>query len=631
MAIYRSDQTKVTFGTESAQGAMPEPIYGTAGKEYGIATSITEPSNPGDKKLTVASTTGITVGMSIIVGIAASAAGHLAVRTQQEIRVVEHKSTATGAGDIYLDRPLSFAHTDDEDLKEIDTYPTDYSGAAGVVPCLSWLPGVYDTVTLPEPSSAVDPAYFLGVNEKRQFTHAYRGQQSFDGSISSFALLNGWPLRYPFGSVNTTGYTSDAQHDGSGSSYEGTLETASPKGATILFITSAETTDLSSDGGDIIRIWNTVNSEVRQVIHKDTVPATGSSEGSSEAVDAVWLNYPLNFAYGVASGDVGGITQIFEQTSINDTTKVYKHTISTDSELDTISLQALFKDSADTDGNALIRKYYGGMVGSATIAAEEGGLVTMSWDSVPFMGMVHNIKAGWDSQGAAAVAQVAGYHLTGDPGTNGSLDYVGVPAVDTQGTNNYVTDSDTLIEENADMKVGFPQTEPYYFSQGEITLFDNVVARIRDFNLSINNNLEPRYYIEQRGDIRRRGPSAIHEARREYTISCTLVPDSFDTDGAATSDTDANIFREFLLQGDYGALGSNEGLSGFGLTLKFSRGTTDYIKLDIAASDIAGQPNAVITNAPVQIDGNNPLQIPVEILVRKFTTIEAVDTEPFYP
>jgi len=208
---------------------------------------------------------------------------------------------------------------------------------------------------------------------------------------------------------------------------------------------------------------------------------------------------------------------------------------------------------------------------------------------------------------------------------------VGVPAIDTESTNTYVTDSDTLIETNANIKVGFPQTEPYYFSQGEITLFDNVVARIRDFNLSINNNLEPRYYIEQRGDIRRRGPSAIHEARREYTISCTLVPDSFDTDGTATSDTDANIFREFLLQGDYGALGSNEGLSGFGLTLKFSRGTTDYIKLDIAASDIAGQPNAVITNAPVQIDGNNPLQIPVEILVRKFTTIEAVDTEPFYP
>ena len=627
MAIYRSDQTKVTFATEPAQGGMPEPVYGDSG-DSGVSTTITEPSNPGDRKLTVASTASMTVGMSLIIGQAAGGSGETTVRNQQEIRVIEHISVASAAGDIYLDRPLAFAHTDNEACNQIDTYPTDFSGSAGVFPCITWLPGVYDTVSLPEPSSAVDPAYFLGVDEKRQFTHAYRGQQSLDGSVSSFALLNGWPLRYPFGSVNTTGVATDAANDTGASAYVGTLETAAPKGATILFVTAADTSDLAA--GDIVRIYNTVNSEVRQVIYKDATPDTGSSEGGSTPVDAIWLNYPLNFAYGEEAGDVGGITNIKEQThTINSTT--YKHAISADVELDTISLQALFKDSADTDGNALIRKYYGGMVGSASISAEEGGLVTMSWDSVPFMGMVHNIKTGWNSAGGSVVSQIAGYHLTGDPGTNASLDYVGVPAVDTTGTDHYVVAADETLTDAADINVSYPRTEPYYFSQGEITLFDNVVARIRDFTLSINNNLEPRYYIEQRGDIRRRGPSAIHEARREYTITCTLVPDSFDTDGTAASDTDANIFREFLLQGDYGALGSNSGLSGFGLTLQFSRGTTDYIKFAITASTTAGQPNAVITNAPVQIDGNNPLQIPVEILVRKFTTIEAVDTEPFYP
>jgi hypothetical protein len=627
MAIYRSDQTKVTFGTEPAQGAMPEPVYATAGSG-GVTTTLSKAATVGDKKISVGTTNNIVAGMSVIIGQAATASTDTTVRNQQEIRVVEHVSVISAAGDLYLDRPLAFSHTQSERCHEITAYPTDFSAAAGVVPCITWLPGVYDTVTLPEPSSAVDPAYFLGVDEKRQFTHAYRGQQSLDGSISSFALLNGWPLRYPFGSVNTAGVASDAANDaGDSANYNGTLETASPKGATILFV------DIDGDDqiatGDVIRIFNTVNSEVRQVINVDAVPITGSGDGGGEAVDAIWLNYPLNFAYGEQATDVGGITEIKEQT--HTLTQTYKHTISADVELDTISLQALFKDSTDTDGNALIRKYYGGMVGSATLSAEEGGLVTMSWDSIPFMGMVHNIKKGWDSAGNAEVVQVAGFHLTGDPGSNRSLDYVGVPAIDTTGTDHYVIETDETLLNTDDIKVGFPRTAPYYFSQGEITMFGNVVARIRDFSLSINNNLEPRYYIEQRGDIRRRGPSAIHEARREYTISCTLVPDSFAVAGTPTAITDANIFREFLLQGDYGAIGANAGLSGFGLTLKFSRGTVDYIKFDIAASTTAGQPNAVITNAPVQIDGNNPLQIPVEILVRKFTTIEAVDTEPFYP
>ena len=45
----------------------------------------------------------------------------------------------------------------------------------------------------------------------------------------------------------------------------------------------------------------------------------------------------------------------------------------------------------DTDeSNEFTRSYYGGMVDSATLTGEEGGLVSYSWDTVPFMGMVHN-------------------------------------------------------------------------------------------------------------------------------------------------------------------------------------------------------------------------------------------------
>jgi len=56
--------------------------------------------------------------------------------------------------------------------------------------------------------------------------------------------------------------------------------------------------------------------------------------------------------------------------------------------------------------------------------------------------------------------------------------------------------------------------EPYYFSQGQVKLFGSVIARVRSFSLSINNNEEPRYYLK-RTMGRHRGPSEILEQRRE--------------------------------------------------------------------------------------------------------------------
>jgi len=298
-------------------------------------------------------------------------------------------------------------------------------------------------------------------------------------------------------------------------------------------------------------------------------------------------------------------------------------------------MQAVFKDSGDTDANAFIRKYYGGMVSSATISAEEGGLVQMSWDSIPFMGMVHNIQNAFGpASGGAEVANIPGYTLTGTPGTNASYDYVGAPVVDGTG---FVADASVVVPNtHASSSVAstytssYPQTDPYYFSQGEITLHGVVVARIRDFSISINNNVETRYYIEKRGDMRRRGPSQLHEGRREYSMTCTVVPDSIEVakTGATGSRT---IFEEYLMQGDYGAFGTNQGIKGIGLKIEFTRGDDDTITLEVTGSSAQGTPNAYIINAPMQIDGNNPIQIPVEIGIRAWDTIEIKDKEPFYP
>jgi len=610
MATYRSDRSQLTFAAEAAQGGYPEPIYGINGT--GTA-SLSSAADAGSKKITVSSTSGLIVGDFIIIGDDAPSAANAAT---QEIRRIEFIS----GSDLYLDRPTAFYHAAGADVEERTSLPVDYSGGAaetvgdGVFPAVTWLPGVYDTVTLPEPVNTIEPTYFLGTDSNRNFTHAYRGSQSYDGSLTGITLLNGWPLRFPIGKVSTV---SSATPSG----LDTTLSSASKKGDTVIDVASTQSGDPLADilEGQLVSIDDTSgNTEIRQVI------AVDSSDGGN---GLLYLNYPLTLAH-AASATVDQIAHVGGTPGTAGTT--YTHTIAETTDLDTISWSALFKDSADTDGNALIRRYYGGMVSSATISAEEGGLVQMSWDSVPFMGMVHNIKNAWDSTadtsitGTSADTGIPGYHLTGDPNTNASLDYVGVPLVD-QDEYDYATAADSAEY------AGFPTTEPYYFSQGVITMHGATIARVRDFSLSIDNAVEPRYYIEQRGDTRRRGPSELHEQRRTYSMTATLVPDSIDIDGTYTADSADAIFSEYLLQGDYGNLGANQGIKGFKVELQFSRSLNDYIKILVDDSTASqGSPNAVLTAAPVQIDGNNPLQLSAEILIKSLS-IEIKDNEPYYP
>jgi len=630
MAIYRSDQTKVTFAAESALGGSPEPIYGID-PSTANNTTTSGVHKAGARKITLATTPAgnlAIAGKFVIIGNSITAATDGHAMATQEIRRIEQ----VVGNDLYFDRPLGFTHRSGVAVKEVTAFPSDFTSSEGYFPALTFIPGVYDTVTLPEPSNAVDPTYYLGFNAKRNFSHAYRGQQSYDGSISSFALLNGWPLRFCFGSVSSTGT------DQSTTDFASTIESPAKKGDTIIVVEEddGDESETKISPGDFIRITATAavtdsdtgvttgtGTDIRQVIEERS---TGSRAGDFQ----LNLNYPLSRNY--AAGDE------VQQLLHTDGTTVYTHTITEENELPSITLQALFKDTADADANALIRKYYGGYVSSASISAEEGGLVQMSWDSIPFMGMVHNIAEGYGGGariGDTTAGGLPGYTLTGTPGTNPSYDYVGAPvADDVAGSPDFVADASVVVPNGggaaSTYTSSYPRTDPYYFTQGEITLHGVVVARIRDFSISINNNVESRYYIEKRGDMRRRGPSQLHEGRREYTMSCTVVPDSIEVAKTGTS-ASRTIFEEYLLQGDYGEFGSNEGITGIGVKIEFTRGTNDTITLEVTGSSTQGTPNAYITNAPVQIDGNNPIQIPVEIGIRAWDTIQVKDKEPFYP
>ena len=582
MALYRSDQTQLTFGAEPVPGGYTDPLLTDPAVQTSnpFSTALYLNANAGDTSIVVDAVTNAEVGQFILIGTdnSALASGSKSL----EIRRIENISGTTNAT-IYLDAPLAHFHKADQDVVEILAYPA----SGEYIRANSFLPGVYDTVNLPEPSSAINPSYFLGTEEKRAYTHAYRGAQSLEGSISSFAVLNGWPLRFPIGKVESYG-TSDGGNNSTLDTNDGEGVFEAKKGEYYIKLAATPAPDEVFNLGDS----GTGDREIRKIVARNGAYAQ--------------INYPLSFTH-----TNGGSAQRVAANATTSAAGKYTHEITETTELDTITWEATFADSSGTAANTLKRRYYGGMVGTSTLAAEEGGMLTMSWDSVPFMGMQHNIAEGHIGN----TNLTAGVALPGHSLMHTDLQKAGVPSGSATGET-------------------YPTTEPYYFSQGTIKMFDVVIAKVRDFSLNINNNLESRYYIEQRGDNRRRGPSQIHEGRREYTMTCTLVPDAIDA--TKISAHTRNIFTEYLSQGDSSAFGTNSHMTGFSMELSFIRGKladaddgNDTITITVPAAD-GQKPGALLSTAPMQIDGNNPLQVSAEILIRTLN-ITVVDNEPFYP
>ena len=307
-----------------------------------------------------------------------------------------------------------------------------------------------------------------------------------------------------------------------------------------------------------------------------------------------------------------------------------------------------------------------------TISAEEGGMVTAGWDSVNFLGMVHN-------QNAALLSSEFSSAINGalnNSATVVTLDtIVGLAVGDlliidseiVRVTSIDITNAVVSIEravrgstaaahlDNAVVtkaqpvpfyspmqsitsgEVQFPTTEPYYFSNGEVSLFGQTIAKVRSFSLSISNNEEPRYYISKQLG-RRRGPTEIKEQRREYSCAVTLaLPDA-----AAANTAQRTVWNELLLEGNYGGTNFNRtGKTGFDITFTLTRGeidtntgsTDDKITITIPSSSAATGGNsqgALIRTAPHNITEDNPFQVEADILFRSMK-IDIQDAEHYYP
>ena len=582
MAIYRSDQAQVTFAVEAAPGGSPElasaVTLATSGDAGECAIDLTAGVPAGSRSLTVDGMAAdeFVAGDLIVIGTTAT--------ESSEIRRVEFVDGTTG---LVLDTPTGFFHANNTVIKII-TAVTDTDADKYI----TFVPGVYETVEVPDPAMTIEPRYYLGTASKRNPYQFLKGQQTYTGSIGGFVLLDGRALRFPIGRLNTT--TTYVNTAGSTDPTYGALINNSAgykKGDVFVTIDTAWAsvpvgTHLLFTGSTTAATTSSTTSEVRK--HVGAASAT-----------ALRLNTPLQFdhannEYVYAIVTTAGGTTVQSDASMPTTLIPFTHTITETVDLDSVSWHVHVRDSSETDANDFDRRYHGGKIGNLSLSAEEGGLLTCGWDGVNFLGMNHN-----QSTHSGFSGNLPFYTLM-QPIRNGDVSAPGTIA--SSGTT----------------------AEPYYFSQGQVTLFGSVIARVRSFSLSINNNEEPRYYL-RRTMGRHRGPSEILEQRREYTMSISLaLPDATTNTSSAIS-----VFKELLLEGDYARR-----MQEFNIELRFDRGASDNIIITIpddgAAATGGNQQGAFINTAPHNISDANPMEVEAEVLFRNLK-IEVNDNIPCYP
>jgi len=590
MAIYRAEQVRFSFSSEASPGGYMEIIDTVEAQTSSPGTAtIVGAHAAGSRSLTVNSTSNFAVGQYVLIEAAGTAI--------TEIRRVISVRTST----LYLDYPTGFPHAHNIDVVEkLNTSPTgstytaaDTGGSPqgtagdGGINFATFLPGVYESITTPDLTPEFLPQYFLRDSNTRNWSYMYRGKQSFAGSLSNILLLNGQPLKYPFGKVHTTAATQTNQ-DAINMPASGDPTAA----ASVLagsFVGDRVIT-IDSATGYTVGKWIQVDTnasnkaEVRQIVAVSTNDLT--------------LNYPLLSAHA-------------DDAFVYEASGVYTHTMQEDAKLPTMTWNVLMRDSDETADNDFIRRYVGGICSKATLSADEGEMLRYSWDDVQFLDMVHN---------QTRHSSVAGDNATDDIVKNSSsmlLSPLGIGAdmpYIAPATGNQVLTTPV-----------YPRTEPYYFSHGSLTFFGVEFARIRNFSLDISNNVEARYYMNDQGG--KRIPSEFQEARREYRMSVSIaLPDSF-----SSSATTKSLWKELILEGNYRGNGV-QALMGFDMSLTFTRATNETITItspSTGASTLFDSQGCFFSRATHNIDQESPLQVDGEIIMRDCKVV-VIDAIPVY-
>lgn len=176
--------------------------------------------------------------------------------------------------------------------------------------------------------------------------------------------------------------------------------------------------------------------------------------------------------------------------------------------------------------------------------------------------------------------------------------------------------------------------QPYFFSTVSLTFHGEAIARFRRFTLTMDNGLDPRYYITQNDAASPRDNrqilTEILEGRRNISFGGSL---DLDDDGSAaypvsSSPTDASFLRYLLNQGFTGADVRDQNLmKGIGITIElrqvsdYSASTYDKIKFHIGPNPLGNTVNAgdvddvgmIIRSAPHNIPAPPSIHVPVDI------------------
>jgi len=588
MAVFRSDQSQLTYAMESAPGGDVELNNGSR-KSSGTYGQLTADHAVGTDQLTYDGLNNgpWVVGDMVRIGnLNQSTDAGASTAVPFEIRRIVHGSNLSGSGTLFLDRPLGFSHANNSYIVEIDGASTTQQAKI-----ITEIPGVYESVNVPDMVPSYEPRYFLGVGQKRDWTKMYVGAQSFSGSLPGFIPLNGKPFRWSIGSVfDVPSGVESASTDIDGAVSKGdiyvTLDAGHgySAGDFISFSSSATT-----------RTGTSVDDTSQEIQKIAAFPSTNVAR----------LEKPFRFDH----PDDSAAREVSSGATV-------KHHITEQVLLDTMSWHLHMRDSSETTANDFDRRYVGGFVDSCTISADEGGMLMIGWDTVTFQDMFHNQQE---------VSQ---------PNVN--------PGSEAANTGIFSGDSMSAgmprFTEMADISTGditLPTNDPYYFSEGSVKFMGQEFARVRNFNLSISNGSEPRYYISPRHG-RQRGPSEIREGRRTYSMSCTLaLPDSAASASAVGRNTATEFFKQLLMEGNYGS-----GMEGFNIEITFTRGTNDSFQILIPADYTTadettgaavglGENGAFLTGAPHPIGGDPILQVAAEFSCRNLKMV-VTDSEYVY-
>jgi hypothetical protein len=356
MAIYRSDQSQLTYCAEAAQGGDIELNTGVRVTSSQFTQTTAAAANAGDIKISVSATTNLTLGDFIRIGgrdaddtSIVDGFSHVNVAATPDVTEFEIRRVVNINGVVLtLDRPLGFYHNSGVNVEEVSG---PEATANEFYSYITKVPGVYETVSVPDMVPSIEPRYYLGTAAKRQAAEFYAGQQSYSGSLGGMVLLDAGPLRFPIGKMitNPSAYLDS-------SDYTGELETAAKKGDVFLHLDSS--TNLDSGGYLHITDETGTAPSSTTTITSGTNPEVVRVKGKSAATGTstvVHLYTPLRFDHAVE-------VNVQEVAA----SPYYTHTITPQNDLDTLSWHLHMRDSTETTANDFDRRYYGGMVDSAS-------------------------------------------------------------------------------------------------------------------------------------------------------------------------------------------------------------------------------------------------------------------------